>query len=179
MSSKRRERADSEDNRWKLIIPGLRGRSFASRYSPRDRRAIGIAVMALGAFSFFLTARLVCLNRQFDGQTIRVMGSVEAIYPSTPRFPFKYNPNIAYRYPVGAAEIYIVAPVSEEVFDGFRVGDPLPIKYLLGSPTVSRIDLPALNAQRRQAVYGMTSLAILFACAGAYIFRNACRDHRS
>jgi len=155
-----------------MIVKGRRGLSFSKRYSPRDRRAIGIAVIVLGIFTFVLTANLYRLNQKFAGSTIKVVGCVEALYPTKGRS----NPNVAYRYPIGAIELHTVAPVGEEVFDGLRVGEPLPVKYLPDDPTANRIDLPAVNAEREDAPYWMMAMATVFTCVGAFIVRKACRD---
>jgi uncharacterized protein DUF3592 len=158
-----------------MILTGRSGLSFNDRYSPRDRRAIGIAVMVLGVFTFVSTANLFRLNRQFVGPTIKASGFVEALYPSR---RLGSNPNVAYRYPVGAVEVHTVAPVGREVFNGLQIGDPLPVKYLPDNPTINRIDLPAINSERQEAPYGMTALSILFMCVGAFVFRKAYRDLR-
>jgi len=159
----------------KMIATGRRGLSFSKRYSPRDRRAIGIAVIVLGIFTFVLAVNVYHLNRKFAGPTTKVIGSVEALYPSR---RLGSNPNVAYRYPIGAVELHTVAPVTEEVFDGLQVGDSLPVKYLPDNPTTNRIDLPAVNAERQEAPYWMTGMSILFACVGAYVFIKACQDHK-
>jgi hypothetical protein len=147
--------------------------SFSNRYSPRDRRAIGISWIVLGIFAFVLAVDSFHENRRFDGQTTKVIGSVEALYSSSSG---RYNPNVAYCYPIGSVEMHTVAPVSGEVFEGLHVGDPLPVKYLPDNPTMNRIDLPAENAERQQGPYFVTPFSILFICAGAYVFRKACQD---
>ena len=149
--------------------------SFSDRYSPRDRRAIGIAVIVLGIFTFVLAVNSFHLNRQFAGATTKVIGSVEALYPSRGR----YNPNVAYCYPIGAVELHTFAGVSEEVFEGLHVGERLPVKYLPDNPTVNRIDLPAENAERQQTPYFLAAFSILFTCVGAFVFRKACQDIKS
>jgi Protein of unknown function (DUF3592) len=156
----------------KMFITERRGGSFNDRYSPRDRRAIGIAIMALAAFGFVMAAKLVYLNWQFDGPTIKVTGTVVALYPSKGRS----NPNVAYSYPIGNVEQHTVTPVNEEVFDGLHVGNPLPVKYLPDNPTVTRIDLPAEDEQRQETGYVLTAMSILFVCVGAYTIGKASRD---
>jgi hypothetical protein len=157
----------------KMIITGRAALPFSKRYSPRDRRAIGIAVMALGVFTFVLAVNLYHLNRQFAGPTTKVIGSVEALYPAR---RLGNNPRVAYRYRVGTVEIHTGTPVSKGIFDGLYVGEPLPVKFLPGNPLTNRIDLPAENAEREETPYWMTAISIFLVCAGAYVFRKACRD---
>jgi len=151
------------------------GLSFNDRYSPRDRRAIGIGVVALGVFSFVLAAKLFYENRQFDGPTIRVIGSVENLYQAGNRS----NPRVAYRYMVGTTEVHDVMSVDGEIFSGLQLGQPLPIKYLPNNPAKNRIDLPAENAERHNTVYGLTAMSIIFMCLGALVVRFAQRDIKS
>jgi hypothetical protein len=163
----------------KMLTTGRYGLPFSKRYSPRDRRAIGIAVMVLGAYTLLLDIDSLHVNQQFTGPTTKVIGTVEALYPSRPRFPSRYNPNIAYSYPIGSVAFHTVAPVCEEVFDGLHVGGPLPVKYLPENPTINRIDLPAENMERQKAPYWLTAMSILFICAGAYVVRTAHLDRKS
>ncbi len=154
---------------------GRRGLSLNDRYSPRNRRAIGIGMVALGIFSFVLAANLFYLNRQFDGPTFKVIGSVEGLYHAGNRS----NPRVAYRYLVGTTEVHDVTPVDGEIFSGLQLGEPLPIKYLPNNPVKSRIDLPAENAERHNTVYGLTAMSIIFMCIGALVVRFAQRDIKS
>jgi hypothetical protein len=154
---------------------GRWGLSFNDRYSPRDRRAIGIGVIALGIFSFVLAANLFYLNRQFDGPTVKVIGSVEGLYHGGNRS----NPRVAYRYLVGTTEVHDVTPIDGEIFSGLQLGEPLPIKYLPNNPAKNRIDLPAENAERHNTVYGLTAMSFIFMCVGALVFRIAQRDIKS
>jgi len=146
--------------------------SFSERYSPRNRRAMGIGLMALGVFVFVLAANLFYLNQLFDGPTTKVIGSVEALYSSKCRS----NPNVAYCYWTGTAELHTVTPVSGEIFDGLHAGERLPVKFLPDDPTMNRIDLPAENAERHETAHGLAAVAILFICAGAYTFRKGRQD---
>jgi hypothetical protein len=77
---------------------------------------------------------------------------------------------------MGGVEMHTVASVSGEIFVGLYVGGPLPVKYLPDDPTTNRIDLPAENEERHEAANGLAVGAILFYCAGAYVFRKACQD---
>lgn len=158
-----------------MIITGRRG---LYRNSPRDRRAIGLAAMMLGVFAFVCAVHLFLLNRKFAGPTTKVIGYIVALYPSRPRFPIRNNPNVGYRYTIGDVELHTFAPVSEDIFDRLQVGDPLPVKYLPDDPTINRIDLPAVNKERHEAVYGLTAISILLTCVGALVFKYACRDLR-
>jgi hypothetical protein len=164
-----------------MIITGWRDLFSTKFYSPRDmfikRRAGGIAFLVLGAFCFVLAVNSFCLNWQFAEPTIKVIGSVEALYPSpNPWSLHRANPQVAYCYPVGTAEVHTIARVSEEVFDGLYVGKPLPVKYLPDNPTMNRIDVPAENAERQQRPYWLMAFAIFSTCFGAYALRKAYQD---
>jgi hypothetical protein len=148
--------------------------SLAERRSPRDLRAIGLAGMALGIFTLVLAVDSFHQNQLFDGPTTKVIGSVEALYPSSAQFPRRNNPNVAYCYPVGTTEVHSSAGVSEGVFDGLHVGDPLPVKFLPDNPTMNRIDVEAENGERQETPYFLTASSILFLCLGAFVFRSAC-----
>jgi hypothetical protein len=165
----------------KIIINGWHSLFVLKRHSPRDRRAIGLAAIGLGIFTSVLAANLLRLNQQFAGPTIKVIGSVEALYPSGPWLRTRYhlvpnNPRVAYCYPIGTVEMRTVAPVGEEVFDKLSVGDLLPVRYLPKNPTINRIDLPAVNAERQRAPSLMTAMSILFICGGACLFIKARQD---
>jgi hypothetical protein len=121
----------------KMITTRRYGVTFSKRYSPRDRRAIGIAIIVLGLFILVLAAREYRLNQKFAGPTIKVIGSIDALYPSKGR----YNPQVAYRYPIDAIEFHTIASVDQEVFAELHVGESLLVKYLPDNPTINRIDV--------------------------------------
>lgn len=104
------------------------------------------------------------------------MACVEALYPSTGWGSRRGNPDVGYCYPIGRTELHTYTSIPVEVFNTLQVGDPLPVKYLPGNPTINRIDLPEINVEREESAYGLLAMSILTTYVGAYIFRKACCD---
>lgn len=96
-------------------------------------------------------------NAQFDGPVVRVAGVVDDVVQtdgvSTTKGPRSSTHRVAYRFtaPDGLHRAGTGATIA--TCNSLQPGDSVPVKYLPGDPSKSRLDLPVEDASHRQEVW--------------------------
>jgi len=116
------------------------------------------------------------LNARFDGPVVRVGGAVDDVVqmegvttskgtrPSAHRVAYHFDaPDGRHRAGTGA---------TEATCNSLNPGDPVPVKYLAGDPSISRLDLPREDASHRQEVWIDLGAGIGLLVLGGFFFRK-------
>ena len=140
---------------------------WARRYTPRDVRAFGAAIFAMGLYCIGLGMFASHRNWQFENQSREARGSVERLYWSSGR---SGGPRVAYTYLVGPVGVSTECPVLATTWNDLRVGESIPVKFLISFPEINRIDLAAENQSWSNFPRTSFWMAILFLGVGGYIF---------
>jgi hypothetical protein len=105
------------------------------------RALFAFIVGAIFSFGFIgIGAYDLYRDWQFSGDVQRVSGVID----QTDFGGGRNNSNsVSYHYDVGTVVMCAIRQsVGQRVWRKMRVGQPIPVKYLAGAPSASRIDLP-------------------------------------
>ena len=97
------------------------------------------------------------LNARFDGPVVRVSGVVDDVVHtdgvSTTKGTRSSTHGVAYHFEAPEGRHSTTTGATVATCNSLQPGDPVPVKYLPGDPSASRLDLPAEDASHGQEAW--------------------------
>lgn len=112
-------------------------------------------------------------NAKFDGPVVHVRGVVDDVVQiegaGTSKGPGHSTHRVAYHFDAPDGHHRVVTGATVATCNSLNSGDPVPVKYLPGDPSSSRLDLPREDASHHQEVWvDLAAGTGLLALAGVF-----------
>ena len=114
---------------------------------------VGISCVGIGGY-------LIRLNAEFASNDVgRVSAIVDQISETHGRYGLSYE--VLFHYSLGQETFYSGARVIKQSGDKLSGGGPVPVKFLINSPQICRIDLSAEDSDRERLTGGYFFIVVV------------------
>ena len=129
----------------------------------------GVCFVLMGCLFLCLGAHQLWLDREFDGNVGRAKATIARLWTSGGgKGGTTHEASYIYAAQAGGMQEGD-SQVGRATYSQMRVGQQVPIKYLLSDPTESRIDWPVEEEFHWHNDGGITALAFVFTFIGALV----------
>jgi len=129
----------------------------------------GVCIFLASFFFLSFGARQLWLDREFDGNVGRAKATIARLWTSGGgKGGTTYEASYTYAAQAGVMQ-EVDSQVGRATYLQMRVGQQVPIKFLLNDPTQSRIDWPVEEEYHWHTDGGITAFAFVVTLIGALV----------